>query len=455
MRPGTCLRVSEWSSVSVSGLLNNEQREAIEEAAETWRGINGLSAAPLSFSGSHGDTLCACQYVGVVEVFGASVEIYPKLDRCLLSLDRVTSDALANSVMQNLLWMLEVSGHIDISEADTAHLEEHPVSFYDIFAYLMARNLREELALGVPHAYQTRREAVPAVRGRIDILDQVTTQWSRMDRVSCIWDDFTPDIPLNRLFKSACRVLEGRVTNPVVSQLLVDCQTYLEPVTDVDPETALRDIEFFRWDRSNMRLKTSFDMAMRLLAGTGYSLGMGSSETFVFLMDMNALFEAYAAAVLGAVFGTEIETQRFVGRLFASPERLSQYPDYLWGNTAERWIGDAKYKHLAKGQEDALSFNNLPTEEPDAETKGARADRVLSPSDVRQLTVYAELLRQREKLPAPPAIMILYPFVGTGRFESTVARTWNDSMFHLTPLRVRRCDPLGDAMPGLARLGRH
>jgi 5-methylcytosine-specific restriction endonuclease McrBC regulatory subunit McrC len=433
--------------VSVSGQLDGEQRAAIEQAAETWRGINGLSAAPVTFSGSHGDTLCASQYVGVVEVFGATVEIYPKLDNRLLSLDLLTSDALADSVMQNLLWMLEVSGHMDVTEADTAHLEEHPVSFYDIFAYLMARNLREELVSGIPHAYQTRREAIPAVKGRIDILEQVTTEWSRMDRVSCIWDEFTADIPLNRLFKSASRVLEGRVTNPVVSQLLGDCQTYLESVTDVDPKTALREIEFFRWDRSNVRLKTSFDMAIRLLAGTGYSLGTGSSETFVFLMDMNALFEAYAAAVLAETFGSEIETQRFVGRLFAAPGRLSQYPDYLWEDAGRRWIGDAKYKHLAKGQEDALSFRDLPEEDSYSEEHGTRADRVLSPTDVRQLTVYAELLRQREQLPDSPAIMILYPFVGNGRFESTTARTWNGSLFHLTPVRVSRCTLLSEALP--------
>ena len=159
--------------------------------------------------------------------------------------------------MRNLLWMLDVSGYMDISKANTAHLEEHPVSFYDVFAYLMARNLRDELASGVPHAYQTMREAIPTLRGRIDILDQVTSQWNRMDHISCIWDEFTPDIPLNRLFKCACRLLTDKVADPVVSRLLVDCQTYLDSVADVDPLTALRDIEFFRWDRSNERLKTS------------------------------------------------------------------------------------------------------------------------------------------------------------------------------------------------------
>jgi 5-methylcytosine-specific restriction enzyme subunit McrC len=385
--------------------------------------------------------------VGVVEVFGATVEIYPKLDHELLDRNQITPGNLADSVMGNLLWMLDVSGYMDISEADTAHLEEHPVSFYDVFAYLMARNLRDELASGVLHAYQTMRETIPAVKGRIDILDQVTSHWNRMDRISCIWDEFTPDIPLNRLFKCACRVLTDRVANPVVSRLLVDCQAYLDPVADVDPLTALRDIEFFRWDRSNERLKTSFDMAHKLLVGTGYSLGKGSSDTFVFLMDMNSLFEAYASAALEASFGVEVETQQYVGKLFVDPARLGQYPDYLWRAGKKRWIGDAKYKHLAKGQHSSLTFRNLLPDHSDVIGVGTRADQVLNPGDVRQLTVYAELLRQREKLEESPDIMILYPFVGRGLFQSAQATTWNGSRFHLTPVRVTRQKELAEAIP--------
>jgi 5-methylcytosine-specific restriction enzyme subunit McrC len=447
MKPENCLRVCEWSAVPVTGVLDVDQREAIEEAAEIWRVANGLSALPLSFAGPHGDTLRAYQYVGVVEVFGATVEIYPKLDQQLLDSNQITSALLADSVMRNLLWMLDVSGYMDISEADTAHLEEHPVSFYDVFAYLMARNLRDELASGVPHAYQTMYEAIPAVKGRIDILDQVTSHWDRMDRISCIWDEFTPDIPLNRLFKCACRVLTDKVANPVVSRLLVDCQTYLDSVADVDPLTALRDIEFFRWDRSNERLKTSFDMAIRLLVGTGYTLGKGGSHTFVFLMDMNSLFEAYASAVIEASFGVEVETQQYVGKLFVDPARLGQYPDYMWRAGKKRWIGDAKYKHLAKGQHASLTFTDLLPEHSEVIDAGIRADQVLNPGDVRQLTVYAELLRQREKLAAFPDIMILYPFVGTGLFKSAQATTWNGSRFHLTPVRVTRQKELAEAIP--------
>jgi len=447
MSPETCIRVSEWSSVSVADRLSAEQRDGIEEAASIWRTTNALSASPLSFSGAGGDMLAARQYVGVVEAAGASIEIYPKLDRKLLGEADAGPAEVVDSVMRNLLWMLEASEYTDLSETDTAHLEEQPISFYDVFAYLMAKNLRDELAVGVPHAYQTQHDATTAVRGRIDILRQVTTHWNRLDRVACTWDEFTPDIPLNRLFRCACATLCGRVTNPAAAQLLADCLTYLDSVPLVDAATALQDVQHLRWDRFSERLKTSFDMAIRLLAGSGYDLGSGHSETFVFLIDMNALFEAYVAAALETAFDTEIKTQRTIGHLFSGPERVRQIPDYQWHSDSTNWIGDAKYKHLAAGQDDALRFDDQANGDDDADLSSTAATRVLSPNDVRQVTVYAELLKQKGKLSSPPELAILYPFVGLGRFEVATATAWNGSPFHLVPVRVAGGQSLATVLP--------
>lgn len=449
MMPDHHIRISEWATVSVDGVLSAAQREAVAAAANTWRDANAMNVSPLSFSGPRGDQLCACQFVGVVEVGDISIEIYPKLDGHLLQSDLVTSDQLANSVMRNLMWMLEVSGYMDISEIDTAHLQEHSVSFYDVFAYLMAKNLLDELGTGVPHAYVTTQDSVRAVKGRINIREQVTSHWNRLDRIACIWDEFTPDIPLNRLFKCACRVLNSRVVNPVVSRMLVDCLMYLDPVTDVAPEAALQDVEFFRWDRSNERLKMCFNMAVRLLAGTGYSMDRGEADTFVFLMDMNQLFEDYSARIAEEHFGVLVQTQQFIGKLFENPRRLSQYPDFLWNADGKRWIGDAKYKHLAKGHKDSLVFADLDPDVPGDNTTNTRADRVLNTSDVRQLIVYAELLRLREGLRSPPAIAILYPFIGTGKFSTSRATAFNGSEFWMIPVWVKRMPSPSNGIPNL------
>ncbi len=442
-----CIRLCEWASMSDHN-LTQEQRREISETMEIWREINQLTErdTPLKFSGPKGETLSARQYVGVIEVSGVSIEIYPKLDSLLLDQDLIKDRSTGESVMKNLLWMLEVSNFMGIKEAGVAQLEEIPTSFFDLFAYLLVKNLHFQLEQGIPHSYLTIEDDSNTVRGRIRIINQVTRNWNRYDRISCAWHEFTPDIPLNQLFKCACRFLAGRVVHPTVATLLIDCLNLLDEVTDVDPVTALRNVEFFRGDRSTDRFKICLEMAKRLIAGMGYNFGKGEADTFVFLLDMNQLFEQYVQAILEAVFKVTIEAQKFIGTLFINPNRIQQFPDFYWKSNGITWIGDAKYKHLAKGQNDALQFIGSFADEK-SEFGQTKADRLISPEDVRQLTVYAELARKRQDLKEPARIMIIYPFIGKGRFETARAVTWNGSDFFLTPIKVIKQPHLVDVLP--------
>lgn len=155
-----------------------------------------------------------------------------------------------DSVMQNLLWMLEVADHHDFAETATAHLEEAPTSFFDLFAYLLGKNLLPELERGVAHAYEAFSGDLRAVRGRIGLVEQVTRNWNRFDRVFCTWDEFTSDTAVNRLFKCACRFLSERVNYQEASRLLLECQERLSEVQDVSAVTALRGVLNLRLDSS-------------------------------------------------------------------------------------------------------------------------------------------------------------------------------------------------------------
>jgi hypothetical protein len=74
-----------------------------------------------------------------------------------------------------------------------------------------------------------------------------------------------------------------------------------------------------------------------------------------------------------------------------------QLADYYWWDGSTFWIGDAKYKRLAKDQQQALRFRDLETEENDPDS-APLAGQVLSPADVRQLTVYAQLVQVWSRL---------------------------------------------------------
>ena len=423
----------------------------IDAAAEAWRILNGLSVSPLSFAGPDGQQLCARQYVGVIEVDEVALEIYPKLDATLIEASErqpLSSATTIDSVMRNLLWMLEVADHRDLAETATAHLEEAPTSFFDLFAYLLGKNLLPELERGVAHAYVTFADDLKAVRGRIDLVEQVTRNWNRLDRVFCAWDEFTLDTAINRLFKCACRFLSERVNYLEASRLLLDCQTLLGEVEDVSPATALSGVWNLRFDRSMERFRTAFDLARRLLAGIGHNLGVGSANTFVFLLDMNQVFENYVHAVLESHFNTAVEEQKYVGKLLeVRAGGISQLADYYWRHETTIWIGDAKYKHLAKGLQRALRFSDFEGEQNGVDETAPLAGHVLSPADVRQLTVYAELVRRRERMATPPDLMLLYPFVGPpGECIPDRVAAWNGSTFWLMPVLVRAQDFVGTAI---------
>lgn len=444
------IRISEWSRVRCPDLPEKSRRE-IDSAAEAWREQNGLPTPPISFAGPDGEHLCARQYVGVAEVNDTVIEIYPKLDRALIETNEeepLPPSISVDSVMRNLLWMLEVADYRDLAEARTAHLEEAPTSFFDLFAFLLGKNLLPELERGVAHTYITLEDDLKTVRGRIALGEQVTRNWNRFDRVHCAWDEFTANTPVNRLFKCACRFLGGRVNYVAAARLLLDCEALLSEVDDVSVSAALRDIGNLRFDRSMERFKTAFDLARRLLAGIGHDLGAGSAKTFVFLLDMNRLFERYVHAVLEARFRVAVEEQKSLGKLLRiQVGGISQFADYFWRDSSGFWIGDAKYKHLARGQYQSLRFADLEGQDNDSDRLATLAGHVLSASDVRQLTVYAELFRLREHSAVPPQLMLLYPFVGPApECLADSVTTWNGSTFWLMPVLVKTQAAVRDAI---------
>jgi 5-methylcytosine-specific restriction enzyme subunit McrC len=410
--------------------LDLEQKAGLEAAVDGWMAENPTGQRPLSFSGAHGELLLARQFAGIVGTYQATVEIYPKLDASVIHGEVEVGLPVANTVLQNLLWMMEAAAETEPSESGIAGLPESPTNFFDVYAFLMARSLQRELELGVPHEYIRQEDDLRMVRGRLDLLPQITRNWNRWDRLRCIWDEFTPDNALLRLLKCACRLLISRVSNPRAVQLLENCVGLLSEAIDTDVRSALAGVQNLRWDRRLDRFRRPFDLARRLLQGTGQALVTGDVDTFVFLVDMHQLFEDYAHAVLEFSFGVSVQRQVTVGKLFKTPiGGMNQIADYRWQAASDvKWIGDAKYKHLGRqGQ----PFEGL------------------AEADVRQVTVYAELDRQRSGSDLPPSLMVLYPFVGSlAEFTDHQATAWNGSDFWLVPVDVRRKKSLIECVPG-------
>lgn len=405
------LRLCEYQTHRVD--WSRETREAVAAAAEAWSQANGLPSPPLSFEGADGCTLRAEQYAGVVEADGVCVEIYPKLDAALVA-GAALDESRARSVMGNLLWMLEESGYGGLVDAGEASVEECPDEITDLLAWLFARRLRHQLGLGAPQEYMGRRDDLSLVRGRIEFCRQATALFGRPDVIACTWDEFTADTPLARLLRCATETLLARTRLPGAAADLRDALAMLDEAEPVHPLEALSG--GIRWSRLNARWRPCHDIAVAALRGLGREMHAGGTESLVFLLDMNALFESHCARWLERRFRVLIHEQVRLGTLLVAPDaRLGQDADFVWHTPGEMWVGDAKYKTARDGEWPKID-------------------------DVRQLICYGQLARGKYAQ-KQSRLMILHP---TTDGESANERTTFDGQ-PLTLQSVRVVRPAAGA----------
>lgn len=434
------LRLCEYSSIRLRPEQWSEPRRLeVARAARAWRLSQRLNADPLSWSGADGCTLSARQWVGVVEAAGATIEIYPKLDAAHLSVgSSVPSPSQAQSTLSALLWMMGVAGRGEVASWGRAALGESPLSFADVWAFLLASALLPQLKRGPQRAYNAHEDDLAAPRGRIRWARQAGPLWGRMDSIACAWDEWTGDTPLNRTLKAAVRLLAARASSPRARLLLRECIELLSEAGDEDPARLAQVLAVcpLRFGRSEERFRHAGEMAQQIVRGLQPSMGAGGRESWAFLLDMNKLFESFAARVLEAAFASRVQTQKPLGYLLrddsaAGRRLIAQKPDFRWREssgpfTGRRWIADAKYKRLRRPSQ----------EQPEKQD----SDPELLADDVRQLTVYGEMEARLLKLgpeEARPELAIVYPFEEGSPFEVRRFRTWNGATLHFIPLRLQ------------------
>lgn len=401
------IRLCEYSVKETS--LSADVRQSIEEAAERWRLANGLNNLPLQFGGASGTKLTSKQWVGVVQAGGVRVEIFPKLDRALLDRESPTEPEAA-SALQGLVRVLEISQHRNLVDVGDAKLDAIPTNYFDLLSVLFARRLSRELTAGRPHAYLGHSDDLPMVRGRIDFGRQVTSLWGRMDRIACRWDEFSPDTPLARLLRCTVEVLIENATGSRAFEELLVCRALLDGVSPVNVQTALSQSRFLGWTRINKRFETCAEVAIGILQGFGRGFEGESKPSFMFLIDMNKLFEDYASELISRRFDdVSVHRQKHIGHLLeAGSERskglISQRPDLNWLHQGVSYVADAKYKRVESWLEDEEVGTGWGS------------------NDVRQLICYGQLLKEPPGGHRTEKLLMLSPCLG---FEELPEEPWH------------------------------
>jgi 5-methylcytosine-specific restriction enzyme subunit McrC len=222
--------------------------------------------------------------------------------------------------------------------------------FIAVFLGMVQRRLRG----GLLKNYVRVEEEMHGVRGRIRTADQIRRHFALPLPMSVAYDDYTEDIPENRLLKAALRRLAAlhlEATN--LRRRITEALGAMSLVSDVEYRRAT--IPRPRYTRLTEPYRPLLELAELILQNTAIELREGERAVTGLLFDMNKIFEDFLFESLRRRLYRDLGPRDswVQGRAITLDEggSLRPEPDLSWWRDGRcLFVGDAKYKHTAEGR---------------------------------------------------------------------------------------------------------
>ena len=266
----------------------------------------------------------ASSYVGTIVTPDVRILIKPKIETA------------------NLFYLLEAGGQpLDVGPAVFDY--ETTGDLIPSFATFYVRHLETALTRGVPRAYRETQERLAGIRGRVDLPAQLRLAGLPLP-AECRFDEYTADIPLNRILRGAAvRLLRlPGVTIPTRQAL----QRLAAQLGEADLPTPADLQARTMFTRLTEHCRPAEHLARMVLGASSLLDAVGATGAAVFLIDMNKAFEDFVASRLTRYLAGQliVHTQR--SEWLDTDECVKIRPDVIFerqrGTVA--YIADSKYK---------------------------------------------------------------------------------------------------------------
>lgn len=270
--------------------------------------------------------------VGVVRIAGHTVWLKPKTP--VRRLFAMLGYARAGSA----IWTEEDFGF------------EEDEDLVPALAHAFVRQASQALAGGPLRGYVTREDALPLVRGRWRIGDQLTRRGGQPLPVEVSFDDYVEDIAENQvLLTASMRLLR---LPGVPADVLGALRRIVRVLDGVSVIPLGAPVPSVRMDRRNQRYSSALALASLVLSGSSVEQRAGSVVASGFLVDMWSVFEDFVSAALREAFkpyGGVLVSQYQSTLDVEGTVKIA--PDLVWLVDGEvRACIDVKYKIEKHGQ---------------------------------------------------------------------------------------------------------
>jgi len=213
-------------------------------------------------------------------------------------------------------------------------------------AVMFTARCRRALAAGVLRGYEEREETRPGLRGRLREADQMRARPGLPLPLEVRFDDYTINIPENRVLRTAAiRLLGLSDVSPLVRMALTRLNRELAEADALAPGTPTPQITLTRLNR---RYAPALHIARFVLERTSVEYTHGAQSATGFLFDMNHVFEDWLTTALTVALETRSGTVHSQRPLILDEDSgVTMQTDMTWSSGADCLaVIDAKYKRL-------------------------------------------------------------------------------------------------------------
>ncbi|PZO09387.1 MAG: hypothetical protein DCF27_05620 [Lysobacteraceae bacterium] len=227
------------------------------------------------------------QFAGLVNLGGRVLEILPKVE----------SAVSASSARGTFLRLLHAAKRVPIhSLGSVGHAAERR-SLLGIFIDAFLDEASRLVRGGLLRRYQSRKEDVRVVRGRLLVTRQAAVHGMRPDLVACAFDELSVDNPRNRVLRAALAVVRPWMEDTEQGRRWLELNAAFDGVALQRDALAL--LDDLVADRQTVRYEPATRWAVLILKLLSPNVRSGLQAAPEMLFDMNRLFEAAVASVLG------------------------------------------------------------------------------------------------------------------------------------------------------------
>jgi 5-methylcytosine-specific restriction enzyme subunit McrC len=298
------------------------------------------------------DKIKAKQYVGFVAVDNKIIQVLPKVFK---ECNYENKDKTLAFIK-----MINFAYDLNIKEQELAKVKDitSTPAIYEIFVYLFASSLLNEIKRGFYRTYVKVREEKKFLKGKLLIDKQIRKLPHQRHKFSIEYHEFTENNLLNQIFYYTTYISLKKTKWRGNKKLLSELMLIFEGINL--RKITIHDFKRVHFTRLNERFKKPFNLAKIILSAFGEIDG---EDTIGFFVDMNDLFEKFICSILSKRLDVEIEYQKKFSTFKEDEEsdrikNTPQKPDYVaYEDNKPVLVLDAKYTEIKK-ENDKISLSS-------------------------------------------------------------------------------------------------